>query len=205
MGRCRVAKPRSQALDPQLLRDRAWLGLRPRRDIGATRGVAVQWCRDIGNHRTTGSARRAGRGVRQRDFGQSPRFRRHSSGYDHPSRRARRCTGIGACRSEGNVRPRRADGVHPRGGGRVPHRQCGVSRSLCPWLAHHLDLRRLRCGGGMRQTAWTSCRGDRKCDRHCRKPVGGHCRKSAKRRQECQRRQRGAQRPVRSAVGGAGI
>jgi hypothetical protein len=115
--------------------------------------VAVQRRCDVRNHRPAGTARCDRRIVRQRDLGQSARFRRHPSGHDHSSGRARRGAGAGAGAGAGIFGAGRSHGVHSRRGGRMPHRQCGLAGTLRARLAHHLDLRRVRCGRGLRQTA----------------------------------------------------
>ena len=69
-------------------------------------------------------------------------------------------------------------------------------RTLCAWLAHHLDLRRVRGSCGLRKTAGIAGGPDLECDRDRRQPVRRHRRNCSERRQECQRRQRGAKRPV---------
>ena len=93
-------------------------------------------------------------------------------------------------------------GIHSRRGGGMPRRQRGVSRTLCTRLAHHLDVRSVRCGRSLRETVPATGEPDFKCDRNCRQPVGRDRRKPAQRRQECQRRQCGAQRPVRGIARG---
>ena len=62
----------------------------------------------------------------------------------------------------------------------MPRRQRGIPQALCPGLAHHLDLRRVRRRGGLRETAGTAGGPDCECDRHRRQPVGRHRRESAR-------------------------
>jgi hypothetical protein len=47
--------------------------------------------------------------------------------------------------------PRPAAGVCPRGRDRVPDRQCHLARALRARMAHHLDMRHARGGGGSRK------------------------------------------------------
>ena len=105
--------------------------------------AAVQRRSDIGDHRPSGTARCDGCGVRQRDFGQSARFRRYPSGHDHSSGGARRGAGSGVGASAGfsgqAVLTAFILGVESSAASATRY-----PRTLCAWLAHHLDLRRVR-------------------------------------------------------------
>ena len=64
--------------------------------------------------------------VRQRDLGQSARFRRYPSGHDHSSSRPRRGAGSGVGASAAVFGTGCSHSIHSRCGSRVPHRQRGV-------------------------------------------------------------------------------
>ena len=146
---------------------------------GVANAIAIQRRRDIRDHRPSGTARCDGRGVRQCDFGESSRFRRYPSGHDHSSGSACGRAGVGIGTSERLFGAGRSHGIHSRRGSRMPHRQRGVPRTLCARLAHHLDLRRVRCGCGLCETAWAFGGSDFECDRNRRQPVGRDRRESA--------------------------
>ena len=157
------------------------------------------------HHRPSGTARCDRRGLRQCDFGQSARFRRHPSGHDHSSGGTCRGAGSGAGASAGlsgravltafilgvEVECRIGNAVSPGHYARGWHitSTCGVfgaAAACAKLLGLSADGIANAIGIAASQSA-------------------GHRRKSSERGQECQRRQRRAQRPVCGVAGRRGL
>ena len=101
--------------------------------------------------------------------------------------------------------PRAVAGLRPRLRDRMPGGRRGVARPLPQGLAHHLDLRRLRLGGGRGEAAGIEGEPGGVEPGQRLDPVGGPVRMPGLAGQERQRRQRRAQRPVLGAAGGKGF
>ena len=204
-GHSRRGASRGQARLAQLLRR----GARrlPHRTGRAGAALAVRVLgRQAGDHRRPARAHRCAEcGVPQRRRRQCLRLLRHAPADGRASDLAARARGAGDGRAAQGDRPAALDRLRAGLRDGVPDRRRRLARPLPEGLAHHLDLRRVRLGGGRGQAARPRRRADGVGAGHGGDAVRRPVRMPRLAGQERQRRQRRAQRPVVGAAGGEGL
>ena len=196
---------RSETLGPQFRRHLPRRAARSGRAAAHRRAAALLGQARGGGDRAARSPRHAQCGAGQCGRRQHARVRRHASADRDPPHGPGAAADPGAGRPSADFRQGPAARVRARRRCRLPGRQFGNARPLCARLAHHGDLRDLRCRRSQRSPAWLGCRADRARARHRREPGVGHRREPADRRQEHRHRQLGPQRPAGCHPGRQGI